>query len=120
MGEPLHAVADAQHRDAEGKYGGVAFGSLRVVDRTGPAGKHNARGFGLADGVERDGAWEHGREHLLFANAAGDELRILAPEVENDYAAAFGVRALVVRLHLSSGGHCLPFSFAFVWRKSKA
>src|SRR4030088_230658 len=32
MGEPLHAVADPQHWDAEGKDSRVAFGSLRVVD----------------------------------------------------------------------------------------
>src|SRR5216684_2840423 len=110
VGEPLHTVADSQHRDAERKNGRVAFGSLRVVDGTGSAGEHNARGFELADFVERGGARENGREDLLLANAPGDELRVLAAEIENDYAAAFGVRAFVlVLLHLGSAGHCPPF-----------
>src|SRR6266851_701635 len=88
----------------------VAFGSLRVVDGTGSAGEHNARRFELADFVERGGARENGREDLLLANAPGDELRVLAAEIENDYAATFGVRAFVlVLLHLGSAGHCPPF-----------
>jgi hypothetical protein len=32
----------------------------------------------------------------------------LAAEIEDDYAAEFGVGALVVLLHLRSDGHCPP------------
>src|SRR5712692_3916575 len=104
VGEPLHIVADSQHRDAERKNGRVAFRSLRIVDRAGPAGKHDARGFELVDFVERGGARENGREDLLLANAPGDELRVLAAEIENDYAAAFRTGPLLLALHFHSLG----------------
>ncbi len=46
---------------------------------------------------------------MLFANAAGDELSILAAEVKNDHAAKLGIRALLLLLlHLRSAGHCPP------------
>ena len=72
MGEPLHAVADSEDRDAEGEDIYVAFGGLRVVDGAGTAGEDDAGGFEFADFVERGGAWEYGREDLLFPDAAGD------------------------------------------------
>src|ERR1700732_4550274 len=102
--EPLHAVADSEDGDAERKDVDVTFRSLGIVDRAGPAGEHDAGGFELTDFVERGGTREHGGKDLLFADAAGDELRVLAAEVENDYAAAFGIGAFVVLLHLDSAG----------------
>src|SRR6266478_5742772 len=111
MREPLHSVADAEHGDAEGKHGRVAFGSLGVVDGAGSAGEHDAAWLELADFVERGGARENGGEDLLFADAAGNELRVLAAEIEDDYAAAFGVGAFVMLLHLDSAGHCPPISW---------
>src|ERR1700687_1615091 len=100
IGEPLHAVADSQPRAAEGKNGRIAFGGLRVVYGAGSAGKHDARRFELADFLDRGGARENGGEDLLLANAAGDKLRVLTAEIENDYAAAFGVGAFVVLFDL--------------------
>src|ERR1700720_115359 len=88
MGEPLHSVADAQHRDAQRQNGGVAFRSFGVVDRTRSARKHNARGFEPANFIERSGARQHGRKNLLFADAPRNQLRVLAAEIEYNYAAA--------------------------------
>ncbi len=87
MGEPLHAVADSQDRDSEGQNIYVTIRGLRVVDGAGAAGEDDAGGFEFADFVERGGAWEDGGEDLLFADAAGDQLRVLAAEIEDDYAA---------------------------------
>src|SRR5258707_14474394 len=100
MREPLHSVADAEHRDAERENGWIAFGSWRVVDGAGSAGEHDAAWLKLADFIERRSARENGGEDLLFADAAGDELSVLAAEIENDYAAAFGVGAFVMLLQL--------------------
>jgi len=36
----------------------------------------------------------------------------LTAEIENDYAAAFGVGAFVMLLHLDSAGHCPPVATA--------
>src|ERR1700738_806099 len=108
IGEPLHAVADSQHWDAERKNGWVAFGSLRIIDRAGSPGEHDACWFEFADFIERGRAWENGGKDLLFADAASDELRVLAAEVENDYAAELGVGPLVLLLHLDSAGHLSP------------
>ena len=84
---PLHAVANAEHRDAEVEHGRVAVRSVFIVDRAnGAAGKDDADGLERADFVELRGAREHGGENLLFADAAGDELRVLAAEVEDDDA----------------------------------
>src|SRR6267154_746294 len=88
MGEPLHSVADAQHRDAERENGWVALGSFGVVDRTRSARQHNASGFELANFIERGGARQHRRENLLFADAPRNQLGVLAPEIEYHYAAA--------------------------------
>ncbi len=61
-------------------------------------------GFELADFVERGGARENGREDLLLANAPGDELRVLAAEIENDYAATFRTGSLLLASHFHSPG----------------
>ncbi len=49
VGEPLHAVADAEYRDAEVEDLGVADGSVGVVNRTGASGEHYAYGLKRAD-----------------------------------------------------------------------
>jgi hypothetical protein len=115
VGEPLHAVADAEDRNPKCEDVDVAFGSLRVVYGAWSAGEHDSRRFEFADFVERGGAWEDGGEDLLFADSAGDELGILAAEVENDYATKFGGGALVMLLlHLRSAGHCPPVEKALL------
>src|SRR5260370_22832487 len=91
VGEPLHAVADSEHRNTEREHARIAFGSLRVVDRTRPAREHDARGFELANFVERRGARENGGEDLLLAKAAGNELRRPAAEIQNGFPPPFRV-----------------------------
>src|ERR1700675_4224236 len=109
MRKPLHAVADSQDGDPQCEDIYIALGSLGIVNGARPTGKNDAGGFELTDFVERGGARQNGGEDLLFADAAGDELGVLAAEVENDYAAQLGVRALVVfLLQLGSAGHCPP------------
>ena len=49
VGEELQAVADAEDRQAHGEQGGVRDRGVRVVDRTGAAGKNQPDGMMGAD-----------------------------------------------------------------------
>jgi hypothetical protein len=89
----LQAVADAQHRRAEGEEALVGGRGISVVNRGGTAGKDDAgRGVGL-DLVQRSGTGEHDGEDVQLADAARDELRVLRTEIEDNHAV--GVHGLV-------------------------
>jgi hypothetical protein len=92
VSDPLHAVAYSQNRDVEFQYAGVALGGVLIVDGAGAAGKDDPGGGIGANFVYRCGAREDGGEDLLLADATGDELGVLAAEIEDDDAAAFGLR----------------------------
>ena len=80
----LQAVADAEHRQAEMQHAVVGGRRVGVVDRGRAAGQDDARGRVALDFVQRSGAGKHDGEDVLFADAAGDELRVLRAEVEDD------------------------------------
>jgi len=82
-GHGLHAVADAQHRHAELEHdvGGLPF--LGFIDRVGAAGKNDSLRLELADEVLADVEGMQFAIHLLLAHAAGNELRNLRTEVED-------------------------------------
>ena len=85
----LQAVTDAEHRNPEVKDAGIGDGRVVVVDRTGSAGKHDARGRIAADLLKTGGAGEDDGEDFLFADAARDELGILRAKVEDDDGLSF-------------------------------
>ncbi len=101
VGNPLHAVADSEHRNAEVKNPRIALRRIGVINRTGPAGKDYARWLELANFLHGGATGQDGRENLLLVDAARDELRILSAEIENHHAAAFG-------FHRASLLECLP------------
>ena len=87
MRDPLHAVADAEDRHAHGEDLRITLGGVGVVDGAGAAGEDQARRSIPADFFDGGGAWEDGGEDLLLANAARDELGVLAAKIQDDYAA---------------------------------
>src|SRR5713226_5543197 len=89
MRDPLHPVANPEHRYSQRKHLRIALGRVGVINRARPARQHDSRGLQLADFFDRRGAWQDGGEHLLFADAARNQLRILPAEIENHHAAEF-------------------------------
>ena len=80
----LAAVADAQNGHTPGVNIGVDGGRIRQIGTVGAAGKDNALGvlgldFGQVGAVRIDFAI-----HVAFADTAGDQLVILAAEIQND------------------------------------
>ena len=106
MGDPLHAIADSQDWHARGQNLWIALRGLGVIDGTGAAAKDYAGWLELHDFFERRAAWQDGGEDLLFADSTSDQLSVLAAEVQDVYAVAFGVRSGVLWLHGGRGGHC--------------
>ena len=86
VGHPLHAVANPEHRNAEAQDFGIADGGVLIVDGTGAAGEDDADRVVAADFVELGAAGEDGGEDFELADAAGDELGVLAAEIEDDDA----------------------------------
>src|SRR6266478_7323062 len=89
MCNPLHPVANPQYRNSQRKHPWVALWGTRVINRAWPAGQNDSRGLQLADLFERRCARQNGGEHLLFADAARNQLRILPAEIEDHHAAKF-------------------------------
>ncbi len=86
VGHPLHAVADAEDGNAEAQDFGIADGGVFIVDGTGAAGEDDADGVVRADVFDFGVAGEDGGEDFELADAAGDELGVLAAEIEDDDA----------------------------------
>ena len=82
----LHAVADAEHRYAELIDRGRRPGRVCIGHRFGAAGEdHAARPEGAHLGVAHIPGMDFA-VHAQFADAAGDELRVLRAEVEDQDA----------------------------------
>jgi len=60
------------------------------------------------DFVCGSGAGKDDGEDVLFADAAGDELCVLAAEIEDDYPAELGLRFVLRSLHRGSCCHGAP------------
>src|ERR1700730_14583416 len=84
VGEPMHAVTDTEDRNAKLENVRVALRRIRVVNRAWAAGEDHTNGFEGADFFERGSARQNRGEHFLLADAARDQLRVLAAEIEDD------------------------------------
>ena len=84
-GHPCHqlaAVADAEHRDAERQDLCVVMRGRRVEHRVRAAGEDDAFVVGGGDLLDRRGVGQDLREHMVVADAAGDQLIVLPAEIE--------------------------------------
>ena len=86
MGHQLHAVADAEDRYAELKNLHIREGRARIIDTGGPSGKDKPLGPELFYFMDRRVEREYLRVYLAFPHPAGDELRILGTEIEDQYS----------------------------------
>ena len=84
VGHQLAAVADAENGDAQFKEGGVHVGGGVVIDAVGAAGEDEADGGQAADLLQGQGVGLDLAVHPALTDPAGDELVILAAEVQND------------------------------------
>ena len=97
---PLHSVADAQHWNSRGKDCGIAFRRIFVINGTWPTRKNYACGLIGANVGDIRGARKNGAEDLLFADAAGNQLRVLTAKIEDHHPAEFRFWFGVFFLHL--------------------
>ena len=110
--EPLHPITDSENGHAELQNFCVADGRVRVIDRTWAAGEHEADRFERANFFERSGARKNRGENLLLADAARDQLRVLAAEIEDDDSVAGAHSSLGVRRFL----HATRRLWRYMWR----
>ena len=94
-GEPLHSVADAQDRHAEGRRIGRRRRRVLVVNALGPAREDDACRRVPRDLRGGSGGRENHREDPRFPHPAGDQLRVLRAEVQDDDRAGAHVRVLL-------------------------
>ena len=80
----LHAVADAEHRDAELEQLAIQARRAVGVDRGRAAGEDQALGLAPADLLRADVMGQQLAEDAQLAHAARDELRVLPAVVEHD------------------------------------
>ena len=103
MCEPLHPVADAQHRHAQLQHLGIAQRRVLVVHRTRPAGQNDAHGFERANFLQLRGARQNRGEHLLLADPPRDQLRVLPAEIQHHNSLSRAHRASGFLLRCGSG-----------------
>ena len=93
MHDEVQPVADAEDGDAGLEEGWVGDRRVMVVDARRAAGENDADGLQSLDFGDRGGAGKYDGEDVELTNAAGNELGILRPEIE-DYD-CLGVHILV-------------------------
>ena len=86
----LHSVADSQHGNAQFEKLCGRVGRLLAVDAGGPSGQDDCPRRKLFDLFDADVEGNNLRVDLAFADPAGDDLRVLGAEVENEQAAVDG------------------------------
>jgi hypothetical protein len=79
----LHAVADPEDRHAQVEDFRIAARRARLVDAARPAGQDQTFRIELLQFFKGDVGAHELAEHALLAHAAGDELPILRPEIED-------------------------------------
>ena len=82
--QALHAVADAEHRDAQIEDLGVELRGVVDVHAHGAAGEDDALGRVGLDALDGHVVRHELRVHAALAHAARDELAVLRPEVEHE------------------------------------
>ncbi len=95
LAHQLHAVADAEDRDAEVEDRGIALRCAVGIHARRAAGKNEAFRGEFAYAVGRDVVPHDFAVHVLLANAAGDELGVLRTEIQHEHA--FGGEVRLVR-----------------------
>ncbi len=80
----LQAVTDAKHGQPQVQHLLVGGRGVGIIDGRRPPRQNDARGTIALDFFELGGAGKDDGEDVLFADAAGNELRILRAEVEDD------------------------------------
>ncbi len=86
LASQLHAIADAEHGDAEREQRRIAAGRVRLVDARRAPGQDDSLRCELPDAVRRDVVADDFAVDVLLADAASDQLRVLGAEVENEHA----------------------------------
>src|SRR3984885_6751004 len=82
--EQLHPVTDAEHRDAQLEQLLVEGWRALLIDGRRPAGENHALGAPSPDLLDPDVMGQQFGEDAALADPAGDQLRVLASEVEDD------------------------------------
>ena len=82
--EPLHSVAEAENGDAEARRVPRGLRRVRLVHALRPARQDDAGGVPAPDLLRRSAGREDDREDPRVADTPGDQLRVLAAEVEDD------------------------------------
>ena len=82
--DQLHAVADAQHRHAQPEHLHAQPRGVFAVDAVGPAGQDHALERVVPPGVDGRGVVQDLAVDPRLAHAAGDQLVVLAAEVQYD------------------------------------
>ena len=93
-GHRLHAVADPEDGDTEFIDARVGSGGALIVDAGRAAGEHDPGWVELSNGVQRSIVGVDFAVDVQLADAAGDELRVLGAEVENQDGVGGGHGAL--------------------------
>ena len=96
-GQKLHPVADPQQRDIAGIDLRIGIRRSFLEHGPGAAGKNDSAGLTPRDLLKRGVIGKHLREDVSLSNPAGNQLRILRPEVENNDDFSPAHRNLFVR-----------------------
>ena len=81
---PLHAVTDAERRQAKPQKRRIGFGCVGIVDRAWATGQDEASRRECRDLLDRHRAGQDDREDVEFADAPRDQLRVLRTKVQDD------------------------------------
>ncbi|EON33565.1 cytosine deaminase [Gordonia terrae C-6] len=81
----LEPVADAEHRDVEVEEGGIEVGCVLGVHRRRTARQDDRDRVLLLDLLDRDVVGDHLGVDAGLAHPAGDQLRVLRPEVDDEH-----------------------------------
>ena len=84
LGHELQAVADAKDRNAEVEHGAVDERRAGLIDAEGASGKDDPARLEGADLLHGHRAGMDLAVDVQLANAAGDELRVLRTEIEDE------------------------------------
>ncbi len=90
----LHPVTDAEHRDPELEQLRTQLGRALAVDRRRTAGEDQPARRAPLDLLERRVVRQQLGEHAALAHPPRDQLRVLAPEVEDENLVVLSARTL--------------------------
>src|ERR1700742_1366953 len=84
MRNELQPIADAQHRLAQSKHGGIGIRRIGVIDRTWATGEDDTERLIALNFRKLRRAGQHDGKDILLANAARDELSVLRAKIQDD------------------------------------